>query len=103
MLVEPADAFLNQGEVQPGGAGLGRGFEGEVVADRFAGGEVVRQGSAFAVEFEPAIVRGLPVVAEVDRTLAGAVPGFNSSRGIPLNGYDPGFMMTSLAQPFNFA
>ena len=41
--VEPADAFLNQGEVQPDGAGLGRGFDREVVGDGFARGKVARQ------------------------------------------------------------
>lgn len=81
VLVEPADAFLNQGEVQPGGAGLGRGFDNEKVADRFAGGEVARQGGALTVEFEPAAVRSLPVVAEMDRALAGAAPGLATDVG----------------------
>ena len=81
VLVEPADAFLNQGEVQSGGAGLGRGFDREVVAKGFAGGEVARQGCAFAVEFEPGIVRGLPVATEMDRTLAGAAPGLAAGVG----------------------
>jgi len=55
VFVKPADAFLNQGEVQPGGTRLGWGFNGEVVA-RVSPGRGRVAGGAFAVEFEPAAV-----------------------------------------------
>ena len=81
VLVEPADTFLNQGEVQPSRARLGRGFDGQVVGDGFTGSEVAWQGGALTVEFEPAAVRSLPVVAEIDRALAGAAPGLATGVG----------------------